>query len=203
MEQTDQVFTSTSRAKAGNLLVLSGPSGVGKDTILEKALSTVPGIKRSVSATTRAMRPGEQEGVDYFFCSKGEFQQLIDNERLLEWAEFAGSRYGTPRQWVEEQLGNGHDVMLEIEVQGAGQIADRFPSVTLIFVMPPSLDALEERLKGRGTESDEKIGQRLERARQEMAQRPWFHYEIVNDEIDHAVESLVHIIYAQRCRIKK
>lgn len=190
-------------AKAGNLLVLSGPSGVGKDTILEKALSTVPGIKRSVSATTRAMRPGEQEGVDYFFCLKGEFQQLVDNGRLLEWAEFAGSRYGTPRQWVEEQLCNGHDVMLEIEVQGARQVADRFPGATLIFVMPPSLEALEERLKGRGTESNEKIGERLERARQEMAQRPWFHYEIVNDEIDRAVDNLVHIIYAQRCRISK
>jgi guanylate kinase len=189
------------KSRPGNLLVLSGPSGVGKDTILDMALGTVPGTKRSISATTRAMRPGEKNGVDYFFCSKEEFQKLIDEGKLLEWAEFAGHQYGTPKQWVEEQLNAGQDVVLEIEIQGARQVAERFFSATLIFVMPPSIEVLEERLRSRATESDEKIQERLELARQEMAQRPWFHYEIVNDKIGPAVDTLVHIIYAQRCRI--
>jgi guanylate kinase len=199
--QQDSRGADKAKSRPGNLLVLSGPSGVGKGTILERALGTITGIKRCVTATTRAMRPGEKQGVDYHFCSAEEFQKLIDEERLLEWAEFAGARYGTPKQWVEEQLKSGIDVVLEIEVQGARQVAERFFSATLIFVMPPSIEALEERLRSRGTESDEKIHQRLEIARQEIAERPWFHYEIVNDKIEVAVDSLVHIIYAQRCKI--
>lgn len=183
--------------------MLSGPSGVGKGTILDNALSTVGGIKRCVTATTRAMRPSEQNGVDYFFYSDEEFQQLIEAEQFLEWVEFAGFKYGTPRKWVEEQLASGLDVVLEIEVNGARKIAKRFPAATLIFVMPPNMEILEERLRSRATESSEKIKQRLEIARQEMAQRPWFQYEIVNDKIEHAVSSLVDIIYAQRCKIRR
>jgi guanylate kinase len=161
----------------------------------------VPGIKRSVSVTTRTKRAREHEGIDYFFSSQQEFQKLIDSGLLLEWAEYAGNRYGTPSQWVEEQLHAGQDVILEIEVQGASQIRDRFPTATLVFVLPPNWDALEQRLKGRGIEDTQEISERLQRAKQEMAQRPWFHYEIVNDEVGKAVESLVHIIYAQRCKI--
>lgn len=201
--QQDSRGVDIAKSRTGNLLVLSGPSGVGKDTILDRVLGIVPDTKHSISATTRPMRPGETNGVDYFFCSREEFQKLIDDGKLLEWAEFAGYRYGTPKQWVEDQLHAGKDVVLEIEVQGARQVAERFFSATLIFVMPPSIKVLEERLRSRATESDEKIQERLELARQEMAQRPWFHYEIVNDKIEPAVDSLVHIIYAQRCRIDR
>ncbi len=186
----------------GNLLVLTGPSGVGKGTVVERLLEQVPGISRSVSVTTRALRPGEEEGVDYFFRSVEEFQQMRQHNELLEWAEFAGAYYGTPRRWMESELKTGQDVLLVIEVQGAKQIRERYPSAVLIFLSPPSLDVLEQRLIGRATETPEKIALRLHKAGQEMAQKHLFHYEVINDNIAQAVNNVAHIIYAERCRIR-
>jgi guanylate kinase len=187
--------------RTGNLFVFTGPSGVGKGTIREQLLQQVPGIVRSVSVTTRQRRPGEQEGVSYFFRSSEEFDDMRANNELMEWAEFAGSYYGTPKAWVEQQLRAGLDVLLEIEVQGAKQIRQRFPSAVLIFVSPPSFEALRQRLVGRNTETSEKIALRLTKAQQELREKYLFHYEVVNDNIEEAVMNLTHIVYAERCRI--
>jgi guanylate kinase len=188
--------------KLGNLFVFSGPSGVGKGTVVKQLLQQVPGLVKSVSVTTREQRPGEQDGVNYFFATVDEFERLRRENKLMEWAEFAGSLYGTPKQWVETQLAAGLDVLLEIEVQGAKQIRQRFPEAVLVFISPPSFDALRERLVGRATESSEKIALRLAKAQQELRERHLFHYEVVNDNIEEAVNNLANIVYAERCRIR-
>lgn len=186
----------------GNLIVITGPSGVGKGTVVERLLKEVSQISRSISVTTREKRVGEAEAVDYFFRSVDQFQEMRHNDQLLEWAEFAGAFYGTPRTWVEQELKKCQDVLLVIEVQGAKQIRERYPSSILIFLSPPTLDCLEARLTGRATETPEKIALRLKKARQEMSQKHLFHFEVVNDNIDEAVNNLAHIIYAERCRIR-
>jgi guanylate kinase len=200
------------RIQKGNLIVVTGPSGVGKGTVVQKLLEEVPNLSKSVSVTTRAMRPGELEGVDYFFRSYEQFAEMAENDDFMEWAEYSGNFYGTPKAWVELQLcvtkdakGNdctGTDVILEIEVDGAKQIRDRFPQAVLIFLSPPSFQELKSRLKGRATESPGKITLRLYKARQEMRERGLFHYEVVNDNIDEAVSNLLHIVYAERSRIR-
>jgi guanylate kinase len=187
--------------RTGNLFVFTGPSGVGKGTMREQLIQQVPGLVRSVSVTTRERRPGEQEGVHYFFVTAEEFDEMRVNNQLMESAEFAGSYYGTPKQWVEAQLKAGLDVLLEIEVQGAKQIRQRFPNAVLIFVSPPSFEALRQRLVGRNTENSEKIALRLAKAQQELREKYLFHYEVVNDNIEEAVMNLAHIVYAERCRI--
>lgn len=187
--------------RTGNLFVFTGPSGVGKGTIRESLLQQVPGMLLSVSVTTRPQRPGEIEGVHYFFRTQEEFDELRSSNQLMEFAEFAGNSYGTPKQWVETQLKAGLDVLLEIEVQGAKQIRQRFPSAVLIFVSPPSFEALRSRLVGRNTETSEKIALRLTKAQQELREKYLFHYEVVNDNVEEAVMNLAHIVYAERCRI--
>lgn len=187
---------------SGNLFVFTGPSGVGKGTVREQLLLQVPSLVRSVSVTTRAQRPGEQEGVHYFFLSVEQFEQMRSANQLMEWAEFAGCHYGTPKQWVESKLNAGVDVLLEIEVQGAKQIMQRFPGAVLIFVSPPSFESLRERLVRRNTETSEKIALRLAKAQQEIREKYLFHYEVVNDNIEEAVLNLAHIVYAERCRIR-
>lgn len=201
------------RLHKGNLIVITGPSGVGKGTVVQRLLDEVSQLSKSVSATTRARRPGEHDGVDYFFVTDEKFAEMLENREFMEWAEYSGNFYGTPRKWVEEQLRvkrsddgidqAGTDVILEIEVDGAKQICDRFPQAVLIFLSPPSFDELKSRLKGRGTESPAKIQLRLHKARQEMRERGLFHYEVVNDNIDEAVKNLTHIVYAERCRIRE
>jgi guanylate kinase len=189
--------------KRGNLFVFTGPSGVGKGTICKQLLAQVTGLRKSISVTTRAQRPGEQDGVNYFFRTVDEFEQMRAANQLMESAEFAGSHYGTPKQWVIEQLNLGFDVILEIEVQGAKQVMQRFPEAVLVFVSPPSFEDLRARLVGRGTETPEKIALRLSKAQQEMRERHLFHYEVVNDNVEHAVMNLAHIVYAERCRIRR
>lgn len=189
-------------SRAGNLYVFTGPSGVGKGTIVRQLLEQCPGLVKSVSVTTRSQRPGEQDGVHYFFRSPEEFEALIADSQLMEHASFAGNQYGTPKQWVGTQLNAGLDVLLEIEVQGARQIMARFPQAVLVFISPPSFEVLRARLVGRGTESSQKIAERLAKAGQEMRQRHLFHYEVVNDNIEEAVMNLAHIVYAERCRIR-
>jgi guanylate kinase len=199
---SDESSLSGRQPSAGNLIVITGPSGVGKGTVVERLLKTVPNISESISVTTRDKRVGEIEGVDYFFHTVDEFQEMRHHDQLLEWAEFAGAYYGTPRLWVEQEMKKALDVLLVIEVQGAKQIRERFPGSILIFLSPPTMACLEARLNGRGTETPEKIALRLKKARQEMAHKHLFHFEVVNDNIDEAVNNLAHIIYAERCRIR-
>lgn len=190
-------------SRPGNLIVLTGPSGVGKGTLTSKLLVEVPNLVKSVSVTTRKQRPQEVEGLDYFFCRQDEFDSMCQQDQLMEHAQFAGNWYGTPRAWVDEQLERGNDVLLEIEVQGANQVSESRPQSLLIFVSPPSFAALRDRLQGRATETPEKISERLQKAERELKQRHNFHYEVINDDIDVAVKNLVHIVYAERCRIRK
>ncbi len=193
----------SSPKRIGSIIVVTGPSGVGKNTVVEQVLDNVDGIAHSISITTRDKRPGEQEGKDYFFRTRAEFEKLIAQNEFLEWAEFAGCLYGTPKAWVKEQIENGLDVILEIEVQGAMQIAKQCPESVLVFLSPPSFDALKERLNGRATETPEKIAVRLEKAKNELTQRHLFNFEIINDNLEVAVSNLIHIIHAERCRILK
>ncbi len=198
----DADFQECTNSNKGNLIVVAGPSGVGKGTVVERLLRTMPGVKCSVSVTTRGMRKGEKEGEDYFFRSRDEFVAMREAGAFLESAEFAGNLYGTPKNWVREQLEQDIDVVLEIEVQGAKQIKEKFPDAILVFLSPPTLQALKERLTGRATETPEKVQERLTRAKEELNERCLFHYEVVNDNLDEAVADLVHILSAERCRIR-
>jgi guanylate kinase len=186
------------KGKQGRLLVITGPSGVGKGTLVKRLLAEVPGIKKSVSVTTRELRPGEIEGVHYLFRSTEQFMEMVKHGQFMEWAEFAGNFYGTPKKWVEEETANGFDVILEIEVQGAKQIRERHPQALLIFLSPPSFEALKERLEGRATESPDKLALRLAKAKQEMKEKSLFQYEVVNDNIEEAVNKLLDIVYSER-----
>lgn len=167
--------------KRGVLFVYSGPSGVGKGTLKEKLFAEFGDrLSYSVSATTRAARPGEKDGVDYFFISKQEFLNRVANNDFLEYAEFAGNLYGTPRSYVERLLSSGMNVLLEIEVQGAMQVKRRMPESVSVFVLPPSFEELERRLRGRATETEEKICERLETARRELECAKDYDYRVVN-----------------------
>ena len=183
----------------GKLFVLAGPSGVGKGTIVRELVSRDPeGLSLSVSVTTRAPRPGEVDGVDYFFVDDDAFDRMIRAGELLEWAEIVGHRSGTPRGFVDDRLAAGRDVVLEIDVVGASQIRDRVPGSVLIFVDPPSMEELERRLRGRGTETEERIRLRLETAEWELEQREWFDHVVVNDDLERASSQVAAIIEAFR-----
>lgn len=185
----------------GKIVVITGPSGVGKGTLVQRLISDVPRVRKSVSVTTRERRAAEVEGVDYFFVDKAHFDELIKQDAFLEWAEFAGSFYGTPRAWVDEHVKNGFDVLLEIEVQGAMQVRERCPEALLIFLSPPSFEELESRLRGRATETPEKIALRLAKASEEMKQKQLFHHEVVNDNLEEAAKNLIRIVYDERSKI--
>lgn len=189
-------------ANRGKLFVLTGPSGVGKGTVVQDVLKNVDNIYLSISATTRERREGEKEGVNYFFKTKEEFQKIIESDEFLEWAEFAGSFYGSPKFPINNYLSCGKDVLLEIELQGAKQIKQKCPESVLIFLAPPSFEALEERLIKRQTEAIEKVKVRLKKAKEEMKEIKLFHYLVVNDDLKEAVDNVVSIIRAERCRIK-
>lgn len=181
------------------LTVLSGPSGVGKGTVVAEIRRTFPHIWVSVSCTTRAPRPGERDGVEYRFVTREQFGALVAAGALLEHAEFAGNLYGTPRQPVEEHLAAGEPALLEIELQGARQVRAALADAFLVFLAPPSWPELERRLTARGTESAEVIEARLARARVEMAAEPEFDAVVVNDDVGRAAAELVRLIEAH-CR---
>jgi guanylate kinase len=187
-------------APAGVLFVLAGASGVGKGTVREAALPAVAPVSFSVSATTRAQRPHEQEGRDYFFKTPEAFEQMVQQDDLLEWAEYVGDRYGTPRTPVEAALARGEDILLEVDLEGARQIKRRKPAAVTIFLVPPSLDELERRLRERGTDSDDKIAKRLRRAEQEIAALKEFDYVIVNDVLEDAVTAFQSVVRAERLK---
>ncbi|MBE9175238.1 guanylate kinase [Synechocystis salina LEGE 06155] len=178
----------------GQLIVLTGPSGVGKGTLVQLLLERHPHWFLSISATTRSPRAGEEDGQSYYFLSKEEFQTWIGEEKLLEWAEYAGNYYGTPRQPVEAQIAQGKTVLLEIEVLGARQIKQTFPSARRIFILPPSVEVLEERLRGRGSDSETAIAKRLAQAQQELQAATEFDHQLVNDDLDRALHRLIDLI---------
>lgn len=183
----------------GTLFVFTGPSGVGKGTILKKVLPERDNVFLSVSATTREPREGEKHGVHYYFLTREEFEEKIAQGEFLEHAEFSKNYYGTPKSPIDEHLGRGEDVVLEIEVQGAMQIREKRPDATMIFVAPPSFSELERRLRGRGTEDEETVQRRLNTAKNELMQIPKFDYLIINDDLDEAKAELRAILQAQRC----
>ncbi|MCC9691336.1 guanylate kinase, partial [Streptococcus agalactiae] len=191
-------------SERGLLIVFSGPSGVGKGTVRQEIFST-PDHKfdYSVSMTTRPQRPGEVDGVDYFFRTREEFEALIKEGQMLEYAEYVGNYYGTPLSYVNETLDKGIDVFLEIEVQGALQVKSKVPDGVFIFLTPPDLEELEERLVGRGTDSPEVIAQRIERAKEEIALMREYDYAVVNDQVSLAAERVKRVIEAEHYRVDR
>ncbi|MBX5442285.1 MAG: guanylate kinase [Solirubrobacteraceae bacterium] len=176
------------------VFVITGPSGVGKGTLIRALLQRVPQLELSVSATTRRPRPGETQGVDYHFLSEEEFARLVGEGAFVEWAEYSGRRYGTLRTELEDRVKAGRPVVLEIEVQGARQVRETVPDAVQIFIAPPSPETLRLRLVGRGTDSPEEIERRLVVALDELAAREEFPYVVVNDRLEEAVERLVAIV---------
>lgn len=187
----------------GLLIVLSGPSAAGKGTVCKALLAKHPEIALSVSCTTRAPRCGEREGVNYFFKSETEFKRLIREDEFLEYAHVYGNYYGTPKSFVASKLEEGRDVMLEIDVQGALKAKKIFPDGVFIFLVPPSMEELERRIRGRATESEEQISERLSKAKSEMEHVERYDYVIVNDRIDRVVEEIESIIDAEKLKVKR
>ena len=188
--------------KRGLLIVLSGPSGVGKGTV--RAAIFAKGEQKfvySISATTRSPRTGETDGVDYFFKTREEFEQMIQNKQLLEYAEYVGNYYGTPLEYVENTLAQGKDVFLEIDVQGAIQVRELMPDGVFIFLTPPDLNELESRIVNRGTDSDEVIAKRMKTAREELELMKYYDYSVVNDTVNNAVQNIEAIIQTEHLRI--
>ena len=186
--------------KEGILIVVSGFSGAGKGTIMKALLERYDNYALSISATTRHPRPGEEEGKAYFFKTTEEFEKMIAQDDLIEYAMYVGNYYGTPKAYVEEQLCAGKDVILEIEIQGALKVKEKFPNTLLLFVTPPSAEELRKRLEGRGTETQEVIDGRMKRAIEEAEYMDQYDYLVVNDELDVCVEEMHHLIQGEHER---
>ncbi|MFO5528027.1 MAG: guanylate kinase [Cuspidothrix sp.] len=179
----------------GKLIVLTGPSGVGKGTLMNAILQRYPELHYSVSATTRSPRPGEVNGKNYHFITRSEFEKLVTQGEFLEWAEFAGNCYGTPREAVLNHIQSGKLVVLEIELEGARQIRHTFPSALSIFILPPSFAELEKRIRGRGQDTEEAISRRLNRAEEEIAAADEFDLQIINDDFEEALQEIEKAIF--------
>ena len=188
--------------RKGKTFIVSGPSGVGKSTVLSALLERRPNVYFSVSATTRAPRPGELDGVHYHFMDVDSFRKWIAKEQFLEYAEYVGNFYGTPKRYVDEAMEQGKDVILDIEVQGAIQVTSKRPETVRIFIAPPSWEELERRLKARGTDSQEKIQKRLLRAKVEFQTAHTYDYFVINDTVENAVRELDAIMTAEHCKPK-
>jgi len=189
--------------KTGILIVLSGPSGCGKDTVLSQLIDSNEDIKVSISMTTRAPRAGEIDGVDYYFVTREYFEKKIADGSMLEYAEYNGNYYGTPKAPVDEMLRNGISVVLEIEVQGAEKIRKLYPDAVSVFLLPPSLNALEYRLRTRGTEDEETLAHRLYIGEQEIKRAGEFDYYVINDKIRDALDDFETIIRAEKLRMSR
>lgn len=186
--------------RKGLLILISGPSGTGKGTVCDLLRQKHPEISYSISATTRQPRPGEQDGVNYYFYTKEKFREMIDQGQLLEWAEVYGNFYGTPKQKVLDRLDAGEDILLEIDTQGALNVMKVMPEGLFIFLLPPSLEELAARLKGRGTETEESLHRRLGAAVDEIKLATKYRYVVVNDEVEDAQETIANIIEAEHHR---
>ena len=186
--------------RKGLLILISGPSGTGKGTVCDLLRKNHPEISYSISATTRQPRPGEQDGVNYYFYDKEKFRQMIDAGELLEWAEVYGNYYGTPKQKVLDRLNAGEDILLEIDTQGALNVMKAVPEGLFIFLLPPSLDELANRLKGRGTETEESLQRRLGAAVDEIKIAHNYRYVVVNDKVEAAEKAIAGIIEAEHHR---
>ena len=187
----------------GNLFIVTGPSGAGKGTVLGRLLPTMEQLQYSVSATTRAPREGEEDGVNYYFLNRNDFLNMVDRGEFLEYAEYVGNFYGTPAGPVDDCLEKGVDVILEIEVQGALTVKSKRPEAKLVFIIPPTFADLELRLRSRGSESDEVIAKRLEKAKEEYSMANHYDYIVCNGEVEQAVEELRSIIKAARCTVDR
>ena len=187
----------------GSLIVVSGPSGCGKGTVIQEFLKKHKDAWLSISCTSRKPRPGDEEGVTYYFLSKEEFEQKIDEGGFLEFALYNGNFYGTPKEHIEEKLSNGIDVILEIEVQGAIKVKEAVPEAICIFIMPPTMKELKKRLVGRKTETKEMVLNRFKRAYQEINELAQYNYVVTNDEIKHAVEKMSAILVSEKCRVDR
>lgn len=187
----------------GNLYIISAPSGGGKTSLVEALVATTPDIVVSISHTTRPIRPGEQEGVNYFFTNEAQFQHMIETQAFLEHATIFGNYYGTSKQWIEEQLAIGKDIILEIDWQGARQVKWMIPSSIGIFILPPSLQALQTRLTRRAQDNPEVIAHRMAQASLEMSHYQEYEFVIINDDFDRALFELKSIIVAERLKIKQ
>ena len=179
---------------SGKLFVISGASGVGKGTVLSRVMAQREDLSFSVSATTRPARPGEIDGVHYYFLSMEKFREMVDKDEFLEYDYHAANGYGTPLKQLDEKLQSGFSVVLDIEPNGAENVRKKRPDAVLIFIMPPSVEELERRLRGRGDTSEEQIALRMERAKWEMEQRSWYDYVVVNDDLDACVKEVLNII---------
>lgn len=188
--------------RKGTLFVVCGPSGVGKGTVCKELLKVKPEIGLSISATTRERRKGETEGVSYYFIDRNEFEDMIESDELLEYAEVYGNLYGTPKKYVLEQLNKGYDIILEIDTQGAMQIKEKYPEGVFVFLLPPSMEELRNRIVTRGRDSKDNIEKRLKCANEEIDFISEYDYYIINDDLTGAVNSLVSIIEAERCKVK-
>ena len=194
---------SMGKKKRGELIVLSGPSGVGKSTVISELLSSRRDIYFSVSFTTRQPRVGEENGVNYNFVTREEFERMIAAGELLEYAEYVNNYYGTSLRVIQEKLDQGIDVLLDIEVQGAAKVREKCPEAVLIFIIPPSIEELSRRLRNRNTDSAEVIEQRLQKSRQECQECVKYDYLVVNNNVVAAAQEIEAILEAERCRVHK
>jgi len=188
---------------AEDIFIVSAPSGAGKTTLLKRLLAADPGLRFSISLTTRAPRPGEIDGRDYFFVTPEEFLRIRDQGGLLEWEEMFGYFYGSSREFVSRSLSEGYGVVFDIDVRGAKALKKSYPLATFIFILPPSLEILEERLRNRGEMSADELARRLDQGRQELGEAHWYDYLVVNDKLEEALAQLQGIVSASRCRTSR